>query len=130
MKGRDVWHLQSFVRCYVKEYYGFSKLFSVVFIIVDGINECRSLGNVCKLLVLQNNIKALEVSRWEKEIETVFSCKNHLELTPKFLEGDIHKHIEKNLECEPGLQKWKEGIKDTVNSRLLENNKGQYVIKV
>lgn len=99
---------------------------SVVYIVIDGIDECPNRSDLCKkvLEMAGENVKVLVTSRLERDIAAVFQKQNHLEITEEFSCQDIATHINWIFQHNNKLKTLKPDMKNEIKTQLLTKSKG------
>lgn len=99
---------------------------SVVYIVIDGIDECPNQPDLCKkiLEMTGEKVKVLVTSRLERDIAGVFQNQNHLEITEEFSCQDIATHINWMFQHNDKLKILKPNMKNEMKTQLLTESKG------
>lgn len=114
----------------------FSKFFSKIFIVVDGLDECSTPTDVCSVLLKclrANNINVLATSRPERDIATLFRSKQEvreLEIQDKSVESDIGVYIDWRLSRDDNLKSIKKQLKQDIRAKLLDESSGMYYFQI
>jgi hypothetical protein len=103
----------------------FSKVFDRLFLVVDGLDECRS-PHLLELLGKFNvdNVHLLVTSRDETDIREAFSNKPQMQMDRPAVDKDITVHIAYRMEKHPKLKKLSLELKKEIKEKLFSKCDG------
>ena len=127
LKEKASYTVQSkLAKLFVKSIVSITKCFTLVYIFVDGIDECPERTELCGLILelSSTNLKVLVSSRGERDIASVFHNEIQLEIAENFSLLDIEIHIDWTFKNDPKLKTMKSDLKKDIKTQLLSNSSG------
>jgi hypothetical protein len=103
-----------------------SSLYSQVFVVIDGLDECQPREDLLELLMgLKScNVNLFVTSRPEVDIDRAFVGCSYLEMESDAVNDDITAYIDFRLDEEARLNRIRPQLKDEIKSKLLEKAEG------
>lgn len=101
-----------------------SMYFSTVYVIVDGLDECKNRAHIGKLILklVAPKIRVLITSRPESVILSVFPDKTPLEITQDVSYADIYTHLNWAFETSDCLKAIKPALKNDIKLHLMSKS--------
>jgi hypothetical protein len=105
-----------------------SSLYTQVFVVIDGLDECQSREPLLELLAdfKSSNVNLFVTSRPEIDIERKFVGCPYMEMERDAVIDDITTYIDFRLDEEHRFRRIRQQLKDEIKSKLLEKADGMY----